>query len=70
MSPIKVLNASHVETLKPFAVFLVDPGRRCSTSKKQALKESTMKVWSKPQVREQEVGLEVTSYLPAEIDII
>ncbi len=31
---------------------------------------NTMKVWNKPQVREQEVGLEVTSYLPAEIDII
>ncbi|KWT71076.1 hypothetical protein APY04_0738 [Hyphomicrobium sulfonivorans] len=30
----------------------------------------TMKVWSKPAVREQEVGLEVTSYMPAEIDII
>ncbi|AHB47894.1 coenzyme PQQ biosynthesis protein A [Hyphomicrobium nitrativorans NL23] len=29
-----------------------------------------MKVWMKPAVREQEVGLEVTSYLPAEIDII
>jgi coenzyme PQQ precursor peptide PqqA len=29
-----------------------------------------MKVWSKPAVREQEVGLEVTSYLPAEIDVI
>ncbi len=29
-----------------------------------------MKVWSKPQVRETEVGLEVTSYLPAEIDLI
>lgn len=29
-----------------------------------------MKIWSKPEVREQEVGLEVTSYLPAEIDII
>jgi coenzyme PQQ precursor peptide PqqA len=29
-----------------------------------------MKSWNKPQVREQEVGLEVTSYLPAEIDII
>ncbi|MEM1370860.1 MAG: pyrroloquinoline quinone precursor peptide PqqA [Pseudomonadota bacterium] len=29
-----------------------------------------MKIWSKPQVREQEVGLEVTSYLPADIDII
>jgi coenzyme PQQ precursor peptide PqqA len=33
-------------------------------------KEETMKIWNKPQVREQEVGLEVTSYLPAEIDII
>jgi len=29
-----------------------------------------MKVWSKPAVREQEVGLEVASYMPAEIDII
>jgi coenzyme PQQ precursor peptide PqqA len=29
-----------------------------------------MKVWTKPQVREQNVGLEVTSYLPADIDII
>ncbi|MBI1649329.1 MULTISPECIES: pyrroloquinoline quinone precursor peptide PqqA [Hyphomicrobium] len=29
-----------------------------------------MKTWNKPQVREQEVGLEVTSYMPAEIDII
>jgi len=26
------------------------------------------KVWHKPEVSEQEVGLEVTSYLPAEID--
>jgi coenzyme PQQ precursor peptide PqqA len=32
--------------------------------------EKTMKVWTKPAVREQEVGLEVTSYMPAEIDII
>ena len=29
-----------------------------------------MKIWNKPQVRELEVGLEVTSYMPAEIDII
>ena len=29
-----------------------------------------MKIWSKPQIGEQEVGLEVTSYLPAEIDLI
>jgi coenzyme PQQ precursor peptide PqqA len=26
------------------------------------------KAWNKPQVNEQEVGLEVTSYLPAEIE--
>ena len=26
-----------------------------------------MKAWHKPQVTEQEVGLEVTSYLPAEL---
>ena len=32
--------------------------------------EDQMKIWNKPQVREQAVGLEVTSYLPAEIDII
>jgi len=31
---------------------------------------AVMKIWNKPQVREQEVGLEVTSYLPAEIDVI
>lgn len=28
-----------------------------------------MKLWMRPRVREEEVGLEVTSYLPAEIDI-
>jgi coenzyme PQQ precursor peptide PqqA len=27
------------------------------------------KAWNKPQVTEQEVGLEVTSYLPAEIEL-
>jgi coenzyme PQQ precursor peptide PqqA len=32
--------------------------------------EILMKIWTKPAVREQEVGLEVTSYLPAEIDVI
>ena len=29
-----------------------------------------MKIWTAPAVREQNVGLEVTSYLPADIDII
>jgi coenzyme PQQ precursor peptide PqqA len=32
--------------------------------------ELLMKIWTKPAVRETEVGLEVTSYLPAEIDLI
>jgi coenzyme PQQ precursor peptide PqqA len=31
---------------------------------------TTMKIWTAPEVREQNVGLEVTSYLPADIDII
>ena len=26
--------------------------------------------WRKPEVTEQEVGLEVTSYLPADIDLV
>jgi coenzyme PQQ precursor peptide PqqA len=29
-----------------------------------------MKIWTAPEVREQNVGLEVTSYLPADIDIL
>ena len=33
-------------------------------------RNTAMKTWTKPAVREQEVGLEVTSYLPAEIDVI
>jgi coenzyme PQQ precursor peptide PqqA len=37
---------------------------------KNSMEETHMKIWSKPAVRETEVGLEVTSYLPAEIDVI
>ncbi len=33
-------------------------------------KETIMKIWNKPQVREQAVGMEVTAYLPADIDLI
>lgn len=29
-----------------------------------------MKIWTAPNVGEQNVGLEVTSYLPADIDLI
>ena len=43
----------------------------CSAVKACHFKEELpMKTWTKPAVREQEVGLEVTSYRPAEIDII
>jgi coenzyme PQQ precursor peptide PqqA len=34
------------------------------------MEKKVMKMWNKPRVSEQAVGLEVTSYLPAEIDII
>ena len=27
-----------------------------------------MKEWNKPEIREESVGMEVTSYLPAELD--
>ena len=39
-------------------------------TEKLPLEDTIMKTWTKPAVREQEVGLEVTSYLPAEIDVI
>ena len=39
-------------------------------SQQQWWRTHIMKIWTKPAVREQEVGLEVTSYLPAEIDVI
>jgi coenzyme PQQ precursor peptide PqqA len=44
-----------------------DSDRRKSVLPKQG---DNMRIWNAPQVREQAVGLEVTSYLPAEIDII
>jgi coenzyme PQQ precursor peptide PqqA len=30
--------------------------------------ETTMKTWFKPEITETEAGMEVTSYLPAELD--
>jgi coenzyme PQQ precursor peptide PqqA len=32
------------------------------------LRRTRMQEWHKPEVAEEEVGLEVTSYLPAELD--
>ncbi len=34
------------------------------------MEEYNMKTWTQPQVTETSVGLEVTSYLPADIDLI
>ena len=45
-------------------------GSAAKASGRPHWRKTKMKIWSKPEVREQEVGLEVTSYLPAEIDII
>lgn len=46
-----------------------DAARGLSVGERPEKKENTVKeTWSKPQVTEQEVGLEVTSYLAAEID--
>jgi coenzyme PQQ precursor peptide PqqA len=33
-------------------------------------RRTIMKIWTAPEVREQNVGLEVTSYLPADIDLV
>jgi coenzyme PQQ precursor peptide PqqA len=45
-------------------------GRERPLSPSVSRRKQPKKIWNKPQVREQEVGLEVTSYMPAEIDII
>jgi coenzyme PQQ precursor peptide PqqA len=37
-------------------------------SPQQENKESLMNEWLKPQIQESEVGMEVTSYLPAELE--
>lgn len=42
--------------------------RQLNLARHLAVEESTMKeTWSKPEVTEQEVGLEVTSYVAAEL---
>ena len=52
------------------AAFIPARGEGAAAFRPPLKEETPMKIWNKPQVREQEVGLEVTSYLPAEIDII
>jgi coenzyme PQQ precursor peptide PqqA len=38
------------------------------TGLKSSPKETIMKEWLKPEITESEAGMEVTSYLPAELD--
>ena len=56
----KAFGMSHVIGVAP-------PSTAAKTNK---FKEIVMKIWNKPQVREQAVGMEVTAYLPADIDLI
>ena len=44
------------------------PPRRTSATPSTPTKETTMKTWFKPEITETEAGMEVTSYLPAELD--
>jgi coenzyme PQQ precursor peptide PqqA len=39
-----------------------------SPNRKRSPKETIMKEWLKPEITESEAGMEVTSYLPAELD--
>ncbi|CAN1723431.1 Coenzyme PQQ synthesis protein A (modular protein) [Hyphomicrobium sp. 1Nfss2.1] len=59
-----------ISVYQPATLYSSYRNRRAGGSPVVQQEEITMKVWSKPAVREQEVGLEVTSYMPAEIDII
>ena len=54
--------------LHTFRTLPIDRGLPIFTDAKRALEESMKLAWHKPQVTEQEAGLEVTSYLPAELD--
>ena len=45
---------------------LLDQGSRPRITPTE--KETTMKEWLRPEITESEAGMEVTSYLPAELD--
>ena len=51
----------------PHVIGVAPPSTAVKANK---FKEIVMKIWNKPQVREQAVGMEVTAYLPADIDLI
>ena len=51
-----------------FSYILSRSAQRYSLHLESAPKEMTMKEWLKPEITESEAGMEVTSYLPAELD--
>jgi coenzyme PQQ precursor peptide PqqA len=50
-------------SLYPIILSVGSPNLSCGSPK-----ETTMKEWLKPEITESEAGMEVTSYLPAELD--
>ena len=61
------MDPDHIEGQEPewpFYRHLVEPVQ----ARAQTRKEPNMREWQKPVVEETESGMEVTSYLPAELD--
>jgi coenzyme PQQ precursor peptide PqqA len=65
---------SHVHVSGSDRLFSLDQGHRQRAIEPLAThsdeEKRHMKIWSTPAVHEQNVGLEVTSYLPADIDLV
>jgi coenzyme PQQ precursor peptide PqqA len=74
LADLPITNSDRIITRLRFVVIGAAAYVFVIATRKQLLVASTeeiiMKIWTKPAVRETEVGLEVTSYLPAEIDLI
>jgi coenzyme PQQ precursor peptide PqqA len=74
LADLPITNSDRIITRLRFVVIGPAAYVLVIATRKQLLVASTeeiiMKIWTKPAVRETEVGLEVTSYLPAEIDLI
>ena len=68
-TPISITKTARIR-LRPMVGNLYRMRAEGARSRPPLRRKRPMKIWNKPQVREQEVGLEVTSYMPAEIDII
>jgi coenzyme PQQ precursor peptide PqqA len=68
--PQDITKNRRIQLQRPMRQPIPNSGGRAQANVLPSRRKLPMKTWNKPQVREQEVGLEVTSYMPAEIDII